>query len=288
MQLDLFSDSRDVMLRNDLIDALRSRNVDAGGRALAALAAEYPTDATLRPAQSLLGVLTAEITPFATHAEAIQAVAALEHAPRADAVALFGEGPAGHWLRPVRLALAQAAANLPYSAEAPDAHATGLYLRAGDWAAAEHHVNTIPAWRRIPGPLAWAAEASFHLHGLDKAWPLLAELAWLDAARFAALAQALPAPALARLLHRYAREHAATAADFAWFPAWALVAHPELRAVLQGVRTPQHSAPELACHLVAELLILERQGRHHDIVEQRKRLRALNPELFAFYMQTRA
>ena len=28
-------------------------------------------------------------------------------------------------------------------------------------------------------------------------------------------------------------------------------------------------------------------GRHKEIIEQRKRLRTLNPELFAFYMQTR-
>lgn len=233
-------------------------------------------------------MLETEITPFVTHAAAIQAVTALEHATRADAVTLFGEAQAEHWLRPVRLALAQAAAHLPYRADAPDAHAAGLYLRAGDWAAAEHHVTTIATWRRIPGPLAWAAEACFHLHGLEQAWPLLAELAWLDATRFAALAQSLPAPALARLIDHYAREHATTAEDFAWFPAWALLAHPELRAVVQGARTPLHSSPEQACHLVGELLVLERQGRHHEIVEQRQRLRALNPDLFAFYMQTRA
>ena len=42
MQLDLFTHTRDVGLRNDAIAALRTRNADAARKALAALAAEYP------------------------------------------------------------------------------------------------------------------------------------------------------------------------------------------------------------------------------------------------------
>jgi hypothetical protein len=39
--------------------------------------------------------------------------------------------------------------------------------------------------------------------------------------------------------------------------------------------------------IVLELLGLERQGRHHDVVERRKALRDLNSALFASYMATR-
>lgn len=288
MQLDLFSHSRDVMLRNDLLATLKSRDAVAGRHMIAALAAEFPTDAVLDPAQRLLDRLASEIPPFATHAEALQAIAQLEHSTRTDAVAIFGAAQADDWLRPAWLALARAAEGLPYSAKAPDAHPAGLYLRAADLAAAAHHVAGIAAWRRIPRPLAWAAEVSFHLHGLDQTWPLLAELAWLDSALFAGLAGRLPAPALARLVRQYEREFAASPADHAWFPAWALIAHPELLTVLRSAATPQQSAPERACRVIGELLTLERQGRHHEVVDHRQRLRALDPELFAFYMQTRS
>jgi hypothetical protein len=36
-----------------------------------------------------------------------------------------------------------------------------------------------------------------------------------------------------------------------------------------------------------ELLRLEHQGRHHDLIERRRTLRGLSPALFAAYMKSR-
>jgi hypothetical protein len=36
-----------------------------------------------------------------------------------------------------------------------------------------------------------------------------------------------------------------------------------------------------------ELLSLERQGRHHELLETRRELQALNTALYAAYMKTR-
>ena len=47
MQLDIFADSRDVMLRNDVLDALQRRHAAAAGQAWQRLADEYPEDDTL-------------------------------------------------------------------------------------------------------------------------------------------------------------------------------------------------------------------------------------------------
>lgn len=44
MQLDIFSDSRDVMLRNDVLSALQRYDAAGARRALQALANEYPDD----------------------------------------------------------------------------------------------------------------------------------------------------------------------------------------------------------------------------------------------------
>lgn len=288
MQLDLFSHSRDVMLRNDLIDALKSRHIDACKQALNALATECPDDVTLAPAAHLISTLATEFTPFANHDAATRIITAIEHETKTHAVAVLGVAQAPQWLRPIRQAIARAAEQLAYRADLAETHPGFLYLRTNDWAAAEQHIHRIANWRRMPGPLSWAATACFHQHGLDKAWPLLAELAWLDAARFDALAQSLPAPALQRLFKEYDCEHASSLGGSCWFPAWAVVAYPELCAVIRGATTPIQSAPEQAFHVNMSLLALERQGRHHEIIEQRKRLRTLNPELFTFYMQNRA
>src|SRR5260370_9143837 len=46
MQLDLFADSRDVMLRNDVLDALQRRHACDARQAWERLTGEYPADDT--------------------------------------------------------------------------------------------------------------------------------------------------------------------------------------------------------------------------------------------------
>jgi hypothetical protein len=52
-------------------------------------------------------------------------------------------------------------------------------------------------------------------------------------------------------------------------------------------RTPLSKIPESCARVVLGLLALERQGRHGELVENRRRLRYANPALFARYMQDR-
>ena len=52
-QLDIFADSRDVMLRNDVLEQLQRRNATAARTALDRLAGEYPDDGVL-PAMTVL------------------------------------------------------------------------------------------------------------------------------------------------------------------------------------------------------------------------------------------
>ena len=72
-----------------------------------------------------------------------------------------------------------------------------------------------------------------------------------------------------------------------WRPAWLLVEQPLLTAPLDRAQTAAEAAPERGFKLVLSLLRLERQGRHPDIVAQRRQLQALHPALFAIYMGTR-
>lgn len=60
-----------------------------------------------------------------------------------------------------------------------------------------------------------------------------------------------------------------------------------LAAVLEPANPPAEAAPAQAFGVVMALLRLERQGRHHEIVAQRARLRALSTPLFAAYMAPR-
>ena len=73
---------------------------------------------------------------------------------------------------------------------------------AGDWAAAADAVGRIESWWRIPAPLAWMTEARHRMDGLDAAWPLLVELAWLAPKRFDALARSLADASLESSIRR--------------------------------------------------------------------------------------
>jgi hypothetical protein len=232
--------------------------------------------------------MRAPVERLASHEQAARARRALDTEIAPGAAEVFEANRAQAWLAPLWLALARAARDLPYDPRFADSHAAALLLRGGDATAAAESIAAIPSWRRIPAPLAWMAEARFAAGGLESAWGLMAELAWIEAPRFGALARRLASPQLDRLLQDFdAGFLPEDEGELAWFPAWALVVEPGLALSFRDAQPGEHAGPERAARLVASLLALERQGRHAEIVARRKQLRELQPRLFARYMATR-
>jgi hypothetical protein len=290
MQLDLFADSRDVMLRNDVLDALQRRHACDARQAWERLMGEYPADDTA----PILAVLITAIENVSTarlvsHPALVEArrVLADEIAPAARR--LLGEQAAGAWLVPCWRTLAQRAATLPFDADCSDHHAAPVWLQAGDWDAAKQAVERIASWRRIPAPLAWMTEARYRADGLDLAWPLLTELAWLAPVRCVALISRLGDVSLDALRKQFDAQFVGTGelTDFAWFPAWLLTVKPGLADRLREAQLSRHVDPERATSMLLQILSLERQGRHHDLIERRQALRDLHAGLYAAYMKTR-
>ena len=292
-QLDLFEHSQDTMLRNDVLDALLRREAAAAGKALLALRGLAPDHPALAALDTLTQALQRSHEPALPlpPEQTLLALQQLEHSVAPAARAQLGVADGSAWLRPLWRALAMRAAALPFNPQQPDAHAAPLWLRAGDWQAAEAAVQGIESWRRIPAPLSWMAEARSRRLGLDLAWPLLAELAWLAGPRLATVAKALGDPLLARLLRRFEDQFDPgtdpNTPALAWWPAWLLVDQPALLAPLRQAAAGQDSAPERSFRLLAVLLGLERAGRHADLMAARKRLRDQQPALYAAYMASR-
>jgi hypothetical protein len=290
MQLDLFDHCRDVMLRNDVLQALQQRDLEAAQQAWSAFGAEYPRDPGLPMLAALIGVLEhPDDASFADHDALLAARSAIDEHIEPAAWRLFGEAEGTAWLLPLWRRLAQRAAPLAFKSERTEDHAAPLWLRAGDAAAASRAVAGIESWRRIPAPLAWMAEARWRLQGLPATWPLLAELAWLAPGRFDTLTKRLADPVLDRLRKSFDAgfEGEGDVSDLAWFPAWVLTASTALAPLLREAQPSRHNAPEQAMRLLLELLGLERQGRHHELVERRRLLQDLHGPLFEAYMQTR-
>jgi hypothetical protein len=81
-------------------------------------------------------------------------------------------------------------------------------------------------------------------------------------------------------------EDSDVADSLAWFPAWLLIDDAHLAARLKPA-VGNGSPAEYCARLIMNLLALERGGRHHEVVEERRKLRDSHATLFARYMQTR-
>jgi hypothetical protein len=305
MQLDIFEHSRGTVLRNDVLDALLRADAAEALAARQRLRAEYPHDDALAPMALLIGALQQHTAAdsadaFVDH-DALRAVRlALSGEVEAAASRLFGAAAAAEWLRPFWRAAATRAAPLAFVAARSDDHAAPLWLGIGDWAQAVAAVDRIESWRRIPAPLAWMVEARCRLGAaqprdgaLEAGGGLLAELAWLSPARFDGVARRLADPTLNRLRRKFdasfegAADAGSSADDLAWFPAWVLTEEPAHARWLGQAQPGPHTSPERAMRLMLDLLNLEHQGRHHDLVARRKQLRDLQPSLYQAYIKTR-
>jgi hypothetical protein len=123
----------------------------------------------------------------------------------------------------------------------------------------------------------------------DDALPLFVELAWVSPRRFEELARGLQDRGLSALLQRFDAdfEGRGDTDDAAWFPAWLLTDQPRLSELLVAARTSRGSPAERGWQLMMTLLSLERQGRHAELIDHRRRLKGLHEGLYRAYMKSR-
>jgi len=295
MQLNIFDDSRDVMLRNDVVSALERCDAPAARAALNRFMEEYPSDETLAP----LGILSAAVAQrgealFADHEALRAAEAELSDHVEPTARRMFGAKSGAAWLNGAWRELARRSARLAFREGERELHAAPLWLRGGDWEAADRAATAIASWRRIPAPLAWVIEARHRRQGLEAVWPLLCELAWMSPDCFGRLLGRLADSALTQLRKDFDAGFEAEgtsadlacdlACDLAWFPAWVLADKPRLAPLLRQAMAGQDSAPERGMRLLLQLTGLGKQGRQADIVERRQALQALQPSLYGAYL----
>ncbi|WP_175126377.1 hypothetical protein [Paraburkholderia phenoliruptrix] len=159
-QLDIFADSHDVMLRNDVLEQSQRRDAVLARPALERFASEYPDDGALPEMTMLVRELEDGSTaPFADRAALANARQPLEDVVTPAARRVLPAQSVQPWLVPCWRALAARAASLAFRATEADSHAAPLWLLAGDGAAAIDAVEGIESWWRVPAPPVWMTEA---------------------------------------------------------------------------------------------------------------------------------
>jgi hypothetical protein len=290
VQLDIFDHSRDVMLRNDIVDALARRDGSEARISWQILKKDFPTDDALPAFAVLIGAVERRAGGvFVDHDAVAEARCELNDRISPAALRVFGPQAGASWMVPLWRNTALSAARLAFRSDHSEDHSAPLWLQAGDWQTAADAVALIESWRRIPVALAWMVEARYRLAGLEAVWPFLAELAWLSPRRFGELTGRLGDTSLNKLRKQFdaSFEGDGSVADLAWFPAWVLTEKAGLARWLGEAQPSRDGAPERVMRLLVELIGLERQGRHHDVVERRRALRDMHGILYGAYMKAR-
>jgi hypothetical protein len=289
-QLDLFRDSRAVMLANETIEALLAADLDGAANALERLRAEEPAHGALDAFRCLLRELLESPPPAQDAAEVAVALHRLESEIEPAARVALGDR-AAEFMRPRWRELAEAARSLPYDATAPQAHCAGLFLRCGQAQAAAEAAQSIPDWRRNADALYWHALACDRAGRPAECIQSAMRLALVAPARLPiALAQLRDAAldrdwAAFRMQCDWLEPDDDTAP--AWFPAWYLVEHSGAELRLDEGRDLPDTHPAQVASLLTHLLALEKRGYSPDLVSARGRLRDLDRHLFEHYMTRR-
>lgn len=289
MQLDIFEHSRDVMLKNDVVDALKCRDVTGARASRAALVREYPDIFCLTDLDKMIDALGKPSPRIQTHQALATARQWLANSVEPATCRVLGSR-AGHvWVSPLWKDLATSAAALPFHPDTPDDHGAPIWLHIGDWVDAAAVVKTIESWRRKPIPLSWMLQANLALAGLQSNLGMLAELAWISPRRLNDVVSATTEPLIKQLVKAFEAGFTGfeSTEDLVWFPAWVLTERPNFAASFALAQPSNHSPGGKAMRIMIALLGLERQGRHHDIVTERKHLKDLNEALFMAYMKSR-
>lgn len=287
-QMSLFAHSDGVSLHNDMVAALCRRDDAACDTALTAVLSANANDSRV-PAYVALREYLAQAPHARLAREALRArLTRLETEVSAAAHQALGSH-AADWLVECWRELAAASVALDFAPQDEALHAAPLWLRAQRWQDAARCAEAIPNWRRQPAPLDWVIAARYRSEGLTTVLPWLCELAWMAPVRAESLAHKLEDRVLGPLLQRFDHEFEGDdpATDFAWFPAWLLVAQPDRSAAVRLALIGALNPPEAGARLVLALQVHEAQGQQQEIAVGRARLRVLHSGLFECYMASR-
>jgi hypothetical protein len=289
-QLDLFVHSRAVILTNDTISALLAREAAQASACLGRLSAEVPDHGQLTALKTLSRALSEWPLRSTSPTEIAAAVEWIRGEVHAAALATMG-GKAADFMRPFWQDLAHAGRSHPYDAAIPQSFCAGLYLRCGDVRAAARAAESIPDWERNADALHWLAVARYRIDGLNTCLAPLMRLALLAPQQLSIALAEIADPLLQR---DWSAFH--STCDWldpddetanAWFPAWYLVEHPEVRIGAGDVTSLPTPQAAQTFSVIARLLELEKGGYSAALIPSRRRLRDLDSKIFAFYMARR-
>jgi hypothetical protein len=290
-QLDIFLDSHEVTLANEVVAALCAHDSVRTAQSIARLRAEAPERPDLPVFDSLHAFLelTREIHTAGLDADALELTVEVLNARIVPAAGILGNAAKG-FLEFLWQQLARAATH-SFDRERPQLHAAELFLRARAYDAAEAAAIGIAGAEADRAVLRWRAIARYRLAGLTGARGQIFAFAWYAPDAFPDLLRELGDSQLDKDWLAFKAEVEDHGNE--WLPAWYLLRHPAARAEMGGERASglppaigSMPARQAFC-LLTRILDLEKQGHSRALIEYRARLKATDAGFFATYMRSR-
>jgi len=245
-QFDLFLDSGATAALNDLQAALLRRNPNDARAALLQLAKFRPDQAAAPLAHTLMEAL--RTAPPADHEEALERLERMQ-AEWVPAASRLLVGRAQDFLRPLWRGIASGLDPSRFEAADSQRHVSWIHRQCLDWENVKASILAVPDHRNEPALVERLAEAEWWLRDRIAAVAHWFALCRSAPERFKAMLDVPCVPDAAVL----AAWRAAKASDIepevgiAWFPAWMLLAEPELARIVAfaGGKQPADRAFDL-------------------------------------------
>lgn len=286
-QLDIFADSIPVQRANDLIAALLGFDRGASRQALHRLSAAAPNHAGLARFQLLCDFLDhwgeryldADRICTPPDISADEHLIRVQITPASEVMGIAGMG----LVRNCWGILAKASERAGITPADPDYFAAELYLRARLFPDAVRMAMQVPGADMRAVAQRWLGLGYFGCGETDRARGAVMRYAWLDPQQFDALVDETGDAALARDWSAF--QAVLGELDASWFPAWCAHENKAGSSSLDNLPVGEGCS---AYRLVCGLAIQERGGLGSALYEERARLKRLDEQFFAFYMQSRS
>ncbi|HIJ85631.1 MAG TPA: hypothetical protein HPQ00_15695, partial [Magnetococcales bacterium] len=286
VQMDLFLDTPETMLINDLLQAIVKHDVPTSTDLFKRLEKEHARNGMLEEFRPLLGAITrgktlvedpmgglellqGEITPCAR-----QSLGRLED--------LF--------LKPFYRIFDHAFVGKAFDPKHPEAHRSWTLERLEDWKSVGECVLLEEDWMQQPVLLFRRAHALFRLRRLDSSRQVWILFFWKFPRQAAQVLEAGGDKDLMRWWHGFTDWTADKEVDYDLFPAWMLLDQPKLaeNRAEWSEETDKTIPGRKAFFLLADLLDAEKETPFSpDSMKLRRKLKKAFPELFTLFMQTR-
>lgn len=286
-QMDLFLDTPETILVNDLIQAIANHNAQVADDLVKRLEENHPHNGTLEELHPLIKVITQKEQWVLTPLEGITFI-------QEEIVPLAQQTLAaltGRFLKPLYRMFDRALMHHPFDPQHPNAHRSWTLEQLENWKALAECVLLEEGWIQQPVLLQRRAKALFQLKRLDASLQVWVQFFWGFPHHAAQAIENQGDKNLKRLWYSFIDRVEHRENDAVTFPAWMLIHQPRLAEQREEwLEEAEEETPppgKTAFFLMADLLRTEKESpTSPDSLALRHQLKEGFPELFSLFMGT--